>query len=516
MAFEANRWRLAPRRRSMACCWEARELPALLETIGYPELKDGASLKADVVVIGSGAGGAVVAKILAEAGADVAVLEEGAYFTEETYGDGPFQRISNMWRTGPETLAQGTTPIYIPTGRAVGGSTVINSGSCFRAPERVLLNWAELGLDHLSPESMAAEFEEIEEALSVRRVPDDVMGRNGEIVRAGAAALGLSGGPIPRNIYGCKGSGICVLGCPTGAKQAMHVSYLPAAQRGGARIYERVRALRLVGERTRVVAVHAALLDKGSRQVGEVTFEASRFVVSAGPIHTPDLLAGLQPKGREHLGKHLQIHPCAGVLAAFEEDVEGTPNTLQSYYIDEFVESHGIMLEATSQVPGLSPGRNTADKAFLGVFCFDRGEGDVVLGEAGPQPRYELLPSDIEALAFGIYQSARVFLAAGAKWVRTGHPDLKRVSSEEEAKKILELRWEPQFFVPTAFHPVGTARIGVSPEVSVADPNGGVWGYQNLSVADASVLPSCPQVNPQLTIMAVCAKIARAIAASGG
>jgi choline dehydrogenase-like flavoprotein len=486
-----------------------------LETIGHPELEDGATVSADVVIVGSGAGGAVVAKILAEAGADVAVVEEGSYYTEETYGDNPLQRVANMWRTGPETMAQGSTSMYIPAGRAVGGSTVINSGSCFRAPERVLRAWVERGLDDLSPDSMAVEFAEIEEILSVQPVPEEVMGRNGQIVREGAQSLGLSGGPIPRNISGCQGSGICVLGCPTGAKQAMHRSYLPAAQRAGARIYERVRVDRLVTEGTKVALVEASLLDKNMSEVGRIRLEASRFVLAAGPVHTPYLLSELEPKGIRHLGKHLQVHPCAGVLAAFDEEVEGLPNTVQSYYIDEFTESHGIMLEATSQVPGLNPGRKTSDKAFLGVFCFDRGEGEVVATESGPRMQYELLPSDIDALAFGVFQAARIFLAAGAKWVRTGHPELKRVSSEDEATKILDLRWDPSFFIPTAFHPVGTARMGVSPEVSVVDPFGSVWGYENVSIADASVLPSCPQVNPQMTIMAVCAKIARSIAATG-
>ncbi len=457
----------------------------------------------------------MVAKILADAGMAVAVVEEGAYFTEESYGDSPIERISNMWRSGPETVARGSTPIYIPTGKAVGGSTVINSGSCFRAPERVLESWVERGLEDLSPESLAPEFDEIEVALSVREVPEEVMGRNGELVMAGARALGLSGGPIRRNITECKGSGVCVLGCPTGAKQAMHVSYLPAAQRSGARIYEGVRVDRLITEGRRVVRAECTLLKGSARPVGDVTLEAERFVLSAGPIHTPSLLWDLAPEGASHVGKHLQIHPCAGVLARFDEEVETLPNTVQSYFIDEFAESHGIMLEATSQVPGLNPGRKTSDKAFLGVFCFDRGEGEVLPTDQGPVPHYELLPSDIEALVFGIYQAARIFLAAGADWVRTGHPDLKRVHTEKEAERLLELEWESRFFVPTAFHPVGTARMGVSPEVSVVDPSGSVWGYDNLWVADASVLPSCPQVNPQLTIMAICAKIARALLARG-
>lgn len=459
-----------------------------------------------------------MADYLASQGASVAVLEEGRYFTEETYGDDAAERIANMWRAGPETVARGSTAIYIPAGRAVGGSTVINTGSCFRTPARVLEDWASRGLPSMGPEELAPIFDEIEERLSVRPVPEEIMGENGRLVRRGAEALGLSGGPMLRNIDGCEGSGICVLGCPTGGKQAMHRSYLPAAQSAGARIFERVRADRLVSSGKKVSSVEATLLDEAMRPAGEVRFEAGVVVVSAGPIHTPRLLFTLEPhpEGKAHLGKHLQIHPCAGVLAAFEHDVESFPNTVQSYYVDEFAETHGIMLEATSLVPGLNPGRNTKDKAFLGVFCFDRGEGEVILeGSNAPQPRYELLSADIEALAFGIYQACRIFLAAGAKWVRTGHPGLPKVASSSEAERLLELSWEPHYFVPTAFHPVGTARMGSSPEVSVVSPEGRVWGYDNVAVADASLLPSCPQVNPQITVMALARSVAASLAQAG-
>lgn len=459
-----------------------------------------------------------MADYVASQGASVAVLEEGRYFTEETYGDDAAERIANMWRAGPETVAQGSTAIYIPAGRAVGGSTVINTGSCFRTPERVLKDWASRGLRSMGPEELAPVFDEIEERLSVKPVPEEIMGENGRLVRRGAEALGLSGGPMLRNIDGCEGSGICVLGCPTGGKQAMHRSYLPAAQSAGARIFERVRADHLVSSGKKVSCVEASLLDEALRPVGGVRFEAGVVVVCAGPIHTPRLLFTLepQPEGKAHLGKHLQIHPCAGVLAAFDYDVESFPNTVQSYYVDEFAETHGIMLEATSLVPGLNPGRNTRDKAFLGVFCFDRGEGEVILeGPRAPQPRYELLSADIEALAFGIYQACRIFLAAGAKWVRTGHPGLPRVASSSEAERLLELSWEPHYFVPTAFHPVGTARMGSSPDVSVVSPEGRVWGYDNLAVADASLLPSCPQVNPQITVMALARSVAASLAQAG-
>lgn len=484
----------------------------MLETISYPEISDGQTLRAEVLIIGSGAGGAVTAKILADGGRDVLIVEEGAYFKDDDYGADAAACISNLWRLGFESQAEGSVPIHIPTGRAVGGSTVINSGSCFRPRDSVLNRWVDEGLDHLDPIALAHELDEIEGILAVKPVPDELLGENGRSVRNGAEALGLSGGPVPRNIDGCRGSGVCVLGCPTGGKQAMHVSYLPRAQLNGTRIACRVRAEELLMERDRITGVAATLLDSTMTPRGAIRIDADEVVLAAGPIHTPNILARHGIGNPDHVGRHLQIHPCAGVMAKFDKAMDGLPSTLQSYYIDQFIDDPGVLLEATSLVPGMTPGLDISKSGFMGVFAFDAGEGEIVeRPDRSPRPRYELHPDDVTALAFGVVQSARIFLAAGALEVKTGHPDLHSVRSFADAEKLATLRWEPAHFRPTAFHPVGTARMGADPECSVVDPGGRVWGYANLRVADAGLLPSCPEVNPQLTVMALAATVARSM-----
>lgn len=485
----------------------------MLETTSYPEIEDGALIETDVLVIGSGAGGGVVAKVLAEAGRKVTVVEEGALRSPQNYGDGPEARVRNLWRSGPETLAEGSVPIHIPAGRAVGGTTVIGCGSFMRTPGRVLERWVDWGLDHLSPDEMATEFIEIERAASVHPVGDALIGRNGAILRDGARALGFTGAPMPRSVVDCRGSGECVLGCPTGAKQAVDLAYLPRAQSDGAEIVERVRVEQILMDSGRAVGVRGALLNPDGVEAGQVEFKANDIVLAAGYLHTPRLMATADLGNSEHIGRHLQIHPCAGVVGIFEEQVTAGPAAIQTWYVDHFAESHGVLLEATSLVPGMSPGVDTSHMAFVAVFAADTGEGDLVSDNAGKlRPRYEIHPDDVAALGFGVFQAARALLAAGARAVLTGHKKMPKVTSFAEVEELSQLRWEPAYFKPVSFHPVGTARMGADPEVSVVDTGGRVWGIPNLRVADASILPCCPEVNPQETIMAVAAKVARSAA----
>lgn len=485
----------------------------MLETTSYPEIEDGARIETDVLVIGSGAGGGVAAKILAEAGRNVTVVDEGSLCPAETLADSVPDRVHQMWRTGPETVAEGSAPIHIPTGRAMGGTTVIGCGSIMRTPDRVLDRWVEWGLDHLAPDLLSSEFDEIEEVLSVQPMPDELIGRNGDILRSGAKALGFGGASMPRSVVGCRGSGVCVIGCPTGAKQSIDLAYLPRAQLNGAEVVERVRIDELLMESGRAVGARGRLLDSARTESGSVEFRANDIVLAAGYLHTPQLMATAGIGNPEHLNRHLQIHPCTGVVGIFEEDVSSSGGAVQSWYVDHFAESHGVMLEATSLVQGMSPGVDTSHMAYIAVFVADTGEGDLVREDGSSlRPRYEIHPDDVGALAFGVFQAARILLAAGAREVLTGHKAMPRVSSFAEAEELIQLRWEPQHFNLVAFHPVGTARMGADPEVSVVDTGGRVWGIPNLRVADASSLPCCPEVNPQETIMAVAAKVARSAA----
>lgn len=286
-----------------------------LETIHFPELSDGAVLTADVLVVGSGAGGAVAAATLAESGLDVIVVEEGFAVDDASLAGPPFERFQRFCRDDGTTQAWGMPPIPLPMGKVVGGTTVVNSGTCFRAPERVLSRWRdEFAVDDLSSGELQPYYEDVEEFLNVRPVPWDLLGPNGMAAHRGAVALGYSGGPLLRNITDCHGCGQCAFGCPTHAKQAMHVSYLPRAARAGARIVSGCRVDRVTTAGEVATGADATILDTSGRHRGSLYLKARQVVVCAGAVHTPALLmrSGIpDPSGQT--GRNLRIHPATGV-----------------------------------------------------------------------------------------------------------------------------------------------------------------------------------------------------------
>ncbi len=481
----------------------------------------GEAEECDVAIVGSGAGGAAAAAVLAEAGLDVLVLEAGQSYNRDSYPSDPLEAIASLYRDGGLTIAEGRPPIPVPVARTVGGTTVINSGTCFRAPDPVLSHWRErYGVEWA--EELAPDFAESEEFLRVTPLDPERMGRNGQLAMEGAAAIGAGGGPISRNAGNCVQCSSCPYGCRIDAKRAMHVSYLPRAVAAGARVRTGVEARRVLVEDGRAAGVRCVATPSGGRDGGArpYTVRARRAtIVAGGAFGTPELLlrSGL---GGGQVGRNLHVHPACWVGARYEEEVRGWEGVMQSYYVDEW-EPQRILLEATfTPLPFggawlLGSGREHQEAILgfghvgsIGVQLADESEGRVGLaGDGSLRVKYRLTDDDARRLTFGIARAAEVHFAAGASEV---YPNIGRASVlrprdlaefESTAFSPAELRLE-------AFHPMGTARIAADPRQGVCAADGSVNGIAGLYVADASLFPTAVWVNPMMTILAFAKRVA--------
>jgi choline dehydrogenase-like flavoprotein len=468
----------------------------------------------DACVVGSGAGGAVAARELAEGGMRVAMLEEGEWWDTDDFNARPREMVPRLYRDGGQVATVGTPPIILPLGRGVGGTTMVNSGTCFRTPAAVLERWRrELGLDELTEAELDPFFRRVERELNVTQVPPDLAGRNAEVVRRGVERLGWSGDYIYRNVRGCVGSGVCAFGCPTAAKQHVGITYVPRAWAAGATTYTgaRAHAIELRGDRARAVVA-------STTAGGWLRVECEHVVVACGAVHTPLLLrrSGVRAP---RLGRNLAIHPATAVRALFDEEIDMWRGVPQSYYVDEFAEQ-GIMLEGAAGPPdqiALSlPGHGTPLRELMlryrsmsqfGVMVADSSRGEVRSLLGRPLIRYDLNQRDADLFKRGLERVAEIYWAAGAREVVLPVPALPRLRAGDSGP-LREASIRPEDLELMAFHPLGTAAAGRDPRRSVVDAKGRVHGLEGIHVADASALPSSPGVNPQITIMALSTRLA--------
>jgi choline dehydrogenase-like flavoprotein len=470
----------------------------------------------DVVIVGSGAGGAVAAATLAEAGLEVIVLEAGESFNRESYPQEPLDAIARLYRDGGLTIAEGRPPIPVPVARAVGGTTVVNSGTCFRAPDPVLEEWRRrFGIGWAT--DLGDEFSQAERFLQVTPVDPERMGRNGQLAMEGAAAIGASGGPIARNAGNCVQCSSCPFGCEIDAKRGMHVSYLPRAVATGARLRTGVEAQRILVEDGRAIGVSCPGYDVRARVA---------TIVAGGALGTPELLLRSRLGGRQ-AGRNLHIHPACWVGARYAEEVRGWDGVMQSYYIDQW-DPQRLLLEATftplafggAWLPGVGRAHQRSMLEFgqiasIGVHLSDQSSGQVDLTNAGAlRARYKLTRDDADRLTYGIARAAEIHFAAGATEV---YPNIARVGTltPDKLAAFESTRFKPSELRLEAFHPMGTARIA-SEEEGVCAPDGSVHGTAALYIADASLFPTSVGVNPMMTVIAFATRIAAELAKSAG
>jgi choline dehydrogenase-like flavoprotein len=476
-------------------------------------LDEMAVVRCDAVVVGSGAGGAFVARTLARAGLDVVILEEGRRWRVDDLRDGhPIDRFAGLYRDGGTTIALGRPPVVLPIGRAVGGTTVVNSGTCYRPPIDVQRRWRDdYGLAMADPDALAPHLDEVESTLKVGAVPPSVMGRNGELLLAGAARQGWSSHPIARNAPDCVGSCQCAIGCPRNAKFGVHLNALPQACSAGARIISHARVTEVLHRAGRATGVAARRPD-GS----EFVVSARTVVVAAGAAETPALLWRSSLGDHPRIGRNLSLHPALGLAGRFPEPVVAWEGVLQSAAVDELHRSHGILIEATSTPPGMGSmvlpgyGRELVERladadhiAVFGAMIADEPSGRVLGRRLGrPLMRYDLARADADRLVHAMAAMGRLMFAAGAEEVLTALPRQPSVTSVAELDAAIG-SIDPLQLHLAAFHPTGTAGAGSDDQVSPVDEHGRLRGTTGLWVADATILPSCPEVNPQVSIMAL-------------
>ena len=293
-------------------------------------LRSDLQLTADLVVVGTGAGGAMVARQAAQAGLKVVALEEGAYSTPRDFTQREDEMLPLLFQdAGARTTDDGAVTVL--QGRGVGGSTVHNTNLCKRAPDAVLDGWQLDGWRaHARPH-----YEVVERDLSVAPIDESRVNRNNAILRRGLEKLGWKGGILSHNRRGCVRSGFCELGCAFDAKENALKILVPEAVAAGATVYADTRAVRVLVEGGRAVGVQARALDANGRPGPTVTVRAA-VCLSGSAVGSARLaLASGLPDPSGRVGKGLRIHPGAAVAGVFDETIEGWTGIPQSYECTE-------------------------------------------------------------------------------------------------------------------------------------------------------------------------------------
>jgi choline dehydrogenase-like flavoprotein len=484
-------------------------------------IEEDLELECEVVVVGTGAGGAACAYELASRGRAVLLLEEGDFHRRGALTGRTQPMVKKLYRDQGLTLALGNVGIPVFAGRAVGGSTVINSGTCYRAPERVFHRWRDDdGLTWFTRAAMDPYYARVEAMLGVERARFELTGGVGRVVARGAEKMGLRHRPVDRNAPDCDGQGVCCFGCPTGAKRSTDVSYVPAALERGAQLVTaaRVDGIEVVAGRARGVT---ARLASGKR----LRVKAEAVVVAGGALMTPLVLreAGVGASSPA-LGKNLSIHPATKTLALFDEVIDMAQGIPQGYSIDE-LEDEGIMFEGGSvpleilaaSVPWV--GKRFVDLvaryqnlALFGLMIEDTSRGEVRPGPRGsPLITYSMNGEDTARMQRAVALMCEVFLAAGARRVYPMVPGMEELSTLDEVRRLRTMKLAPSAFDVTAYHPLGTCRMGTNPATSVLGPDFETHEVERLFVADGSAVPTALGVNPQLTIMAMALRAAEIV-----
>ncbi|MCA9516986.1 MAG: GMC family oxidoreductase [Myxococcales bacterium] len=497
---------------------------------GLEDVRSGYDVDCDVVVVGSGPGGAVAAANFAEAGLRTIVVEAGPVVRpEDMTRAAPLFLARYYWEGGLRMVA-GDAPGPAMGGRCVGGSSVVNSAIMLKLPQWVREIWSRE--DGLGPLLDGAEldraFERVFRACRVAPTPLAVMGRRNEIVQRALSHQRVPNGPLPRAVHGCEGCADCITGCHEGRKQSVDRSHLrEPAERGAIDVMTCSHVDRVDLRGGRAVGVSGHVVDPVTwRRGGRFRVRAKRVVLAAGAAHTPVILLRSGISGRGLVGGTLTAHISVGAFAIMDEVVDPWVGATQGWGAIS-PDIRGLKYEALWAAPsliGVNWGgvgepwlRELGDMKHAAVVALVYranawGRVRVGLG-GGPRLSLRVPTADVHTLMRGLKVAVDGFLGVGARYVSAGMTGVpERFGTPREAEALLDRRIRPRQVKMTFNHLFGSCRISADPRRGPVGLDGGVRGVDGVYVMDGALFPSGSAVNPQATIMALSDVLSRRLA----
>lgn len=493
------------------------------------------TLTTEVLVIGSGAGGGVVAAELASAGHDVLVVEKGGYRTEQDFHGREADSSEQLFEKFA-LLTTADTTMSVLAGSTLGGGTTVNWSASFRTPDHVLKEWAEeYGFTAATSRDYQRSLDAVTQRMNVGTA-ESIPNRNNAALEKGCQALGYHIDVIPRNVKGCEECGFCGYGCPFGAKQGTLKTFLQDAYDHQARILVDAYVGRVLHQHGK--ATGAEITVQGANGTPyPVTVHAKAVVVSAGTIHTPAVLrrSGLT---NANIGANLHLHPVTVIFGVFDDPVGIWQGVPMSRFSKQFSNldgrGYGVTLECAPAHPGISAaalpwvsGRQHKDlmvklhrMANMIVLTRDYHGGQVKVDARGnPVLHYHLHPYDAQHLMRGLVEALRIHRAAGAREVCSPHAaqllyvEGKSGDFEDYLRRVEARGFQGNGYALFSAHQMSSCRIGGDPAHGAVDPTGETYELKNLFVADASAMPTASGVNPMVTIMGLSHYLAQHIKA---
>jgi choline dehydrogenase-like flavoprotein len=497
---------------------------------------DAVTLEADVCVVGSGAGGGVIAGTLAERGMRVIVLEAGGYFNESDFAQVERKAYEDMyWRGGPTPTADGN--ITLQAGTTLGGGTVVNWTNCLRTPPWVREQWArQHGLEGLDGPEYDRHLDAVLDRISATDAHSDLNGPQQRML-AGCQRLGWSFKTVVRNTdsqgYTPESAAYMGFGDQSGAKQSVDKTFLRDAVANGAEVLVRTHAERVLVENGRAVGVQATYDDQRGKRA-RVTVHARCVVIACGSLESPALLLRSHIGGRA-VGYHLRLHPSTATFGIYAEDMRAWWGAPHAGLCDEFAntgEGYGFLIEGAQYAPGITGTavpwssarlhKQVMEKVRYGATFIallrDHGHGQVTIDRAGQAvPTYAVTDElDLRNMRHGLEVQIRLHAAAGALEVYSlgaGLPTWRRGEDLEpfiaRAQRVPMRAGGQRLF---SAHQMGTCRMGRDRRTSVAGPWGELHDVKGVWIGDGSAFPTASGTNPMVSIMALAHRTSEAIA----